>query len=862
MPLAPKRGERMVRSGVSLFALPFALLLWLIAGAAFAESTTLRVGVYHNPPKVVADEAGNPSGIFGDLLREMASREGWMLVPVHCEWQACLEMLAAGELDLMPDVAFTEEREARFDFHDTPVLRSWSQVYAASDIVISSLLDLDGRRVAVLEGSVQQRYLARVASNFGLDLQWYVVRGFEQGFAAVAEGRADAVAANYLYGDAQAIELGLRRSPIMFDPSVLFFAAPAGQRRAELAAIDGFLDRWQAEAGSPFFTILERWGPGEESAAIPVAVWWGLGILGALLLLALLFNQVLRLRVAQKTQELSSSEQRLNTILDSVEAYIYIKDPALRYQYVNRRVSELLGLPREQIIGKTDEELLARPAATELQAHDRQVLQEGKRYAGEEFNIVADDKGDKTFFTVKLPLAHPDGSIYALCGISTDISERRQAEDRLHKLAYFDPLTGLANRRLLLEQLDELLQENAQAGTNGALVVIDLDEFKSVNDTLGHAAGDELLLELAGRLERHLQAADIAARLGADEFVVVLGGLDQAPDQAAARASEFALSVQRDIARPFDLQGGHYVLSASIGIALFSEAGGNAGELLKEGDLALNAAKAAGREGLRLFSAEMEAAVSQRTRLENALREAIHKDELELYLHPQVNNGQGIVGMEALLRWHHPEMGTVPPDEFIPVAERSGLIVPLGEWVLNRACDILADWADKPRLAGLFVSVNISPEQFRFPGFEEMLDAAIERTGVNPERLELEITEGLLINDLVNTIKRMQSLRKRGVHFALDDFGTGYASLAYLKLLPLGKLKIDQSFVRDLLSDPNDEAIIKTIIALGDSLDMQVMAEGVETAAHAERLRELGCLRFQGYHFGRPQPPVYWEDKV
>ena len=313
---------------------------------------------------------------------------------------------------------------------------------------------------------------------------------------------------------------------------------------------------------------------------------------------------------------------------------------------------------------------------------------------------------------------------------------------------------------------------------------------------------------------------------------------------------------------PFALEQTQYIASASLGIALFSDAEGDVERLLQEADMALYRAKASGRNSLRFFDPVMQMEVNRRSQLERKLREAIASQQLELYVQPQISSDQQYVGMEALLRWHDPVEGFISPVDFIPVAESSGLIIPLGAWVLREACQILAQWAKLPEMQNLTLSVNISPRQFRHMQFIDYIDSCLKELDVNPNHLELEITESLLIEDIDQTIERMNALRQRGLRFALDDFGTGYASLSYLKLLPLNKLKIDQSFVRDVLTDPNDEAIVSTIIALGQSLDLAVIAEGVETEEQAVLLEKFGCHVYQGYHFGRPAPVAEWQQII
>jgi diguanylate cyclase (GGDEF)-like protein/PAS domain S-box-containing protein len=771
-------------------------------------------------------------------------------------------MLEAGLLDLLPDVARNEQRAERFDFHEQHALRSWSQLYSNADNPVTSLLELDGQRIAVLAGSVQQSYLQDLTGNFGLEVDWLSVDSFDQGFDAIREGRVDGVAANHFYGNARATEMDLFASPVMFLPSRLYFASSNGRFPGILSTIDRYLRDWMADPRSPYFETLDRWAPGSGSRDSPWLLWGSLAGLAAALLLMTAFSQLLRHRVFRQTRELRRSEAHLNAILDSVDAYIYIKDTNLRYQYINHKVSEWLQLPASRILGHKDSELFDERTASRIELSDHAVLDNGQRFADEEVLTLANNAERRTFLSVKIPLRDADNQIHALCGISTDITEHRRIQDQLHRLAWFDPVTGLGNRRLLSDRLKHALAAHARTGYHGALLLIDLDNFKAVNDTLGYGAGDALLRQVAERLQSHARGTDTTARLSADEFIMMLEDLSTDEQESMLQAQRFATMVMEHLAQPYEMGARTHVLSACVGIAPFSGAEGDVNELLKYADLALSSAKSAGRGTHRFYNQTMQTEINWRSRLETALRAAIHNDEIYIDVQPQVNHQGRTTGMEALARWNHPELGQVSPAQFIPVAEASGLIVPLGLRILEHACLVLADWQQHKATQHLSLSVNISVEQFRHPEFVEQVCRLIDQWKIVADRLELEVTESLLISDVEQVASRMQTLREHGIRFSLDDFGTGYASLGYLKRLPLYQLKIDQSFVRDLLTDANDEAIVRTIIALGISLDLNVIAEGVETRSQADRLEALGCHHYQGFLFGRPESPASWQPRL
>lgn len=460
-----------------------------------------------------------------------------------------------------------------------------------------------------------------------------------------------------------------------------------------------------------------------------------------------------------------------------------------------------------------------------------------------------------------------DGVVTHYVGTHIDITERKVAEGRLHNLAFYDPLTRLPNRRLLLDRLGQALAASVRSQRHGAIMFIDLDKFKVLNDTQGHDVGDQLLVEAARRLQLSVRQGDTVARLGGDEFVVMLENLE-AGEMAAVQADGVAQKVLDALDRHYRLEiaadsGGHHAIdhhcSASIGITLFGAGLESIDDLLKRADLAMYRAKEAGRNTVRFFDLEMQTSVSARVALEDDLRAAIDEGQILLHYQPQMVGEGRLTGAEALARWRHPRRGMVPPLEFIPLAEQSGLILALGQRVLEAACAQLARWADGPETARLTLAVNVSAHEFLQADFVDRVLDVVGRSGANPQRLTLELTESLLAANVEEVIGKMGALKAKGVGFALDDFGKGYSSLSYLKRLPLDQLKIDRGFVADILIEANDAAVAKMTIALGESLGLTVIAEGVESEAQRIFLARQGCHAYQGYLFSRPLPPAEFE---
>jgi diguanylate cyclase (GGDEF)-like protein/PAS domain S-box-containing protein len=445
-----------------------------------------------------------------------------------------------------------------------------------------------------------------------------------------------------------------------------------------------------------------------------------------------------------------------------------------------------------------------------------------------------------------------DGVITHYVSTQIDITENKVAEESIRNLAFYDALTGLPNRRLLLDRLKQAMATSARSGKAGALLFIDLDHFKTLNDTLGHDKGDQLLEQVAARLAATVRESDTVARLGGDEFVVLQEGLSDSFHEAAAQAKTLGEKLLAAFNMPFQMADYEQFSTASIGIALFQDHQDKVGDLLKWADLAMYQAKAAGRNAMRFFDPNMQAVVNARAALEADLRHALRRQEFIVYYQPQVDADGRMTGAEALVRWRHPKRGMVSPAEFIPLAEDTGQIQPLGQWVLETACRQLVEWGKSPITSRLDLAVNISARQFYHPDFVQQVVATLEYIGADPGLLKLELTESVLLTNYEDIIGKMSALKARGIRFSLDDFGTGYSSLSYLKRLPLDQLKIDQSFVRDVLTDPNDASIAKTIVALGHNLGLSVIAEGVETEEQLTFLAVNGCNAYQGYLFSQP----------
>jgi diguanylate cyclase (GGDEF)-like protein/PAS domain S-box-containing protein len=561
------------------------------------------------------------------------------------------------------------------------------------------------------------------------------------------------------------------------------------------------------------------------------------------------------------TRKAEETELRIAAAaFESLEAMV-VTDASGTILRVNQAFIANTGYTAEECIGRNTRMLKSdRHDAAFYQAMWRTLLTTGQ-WEGE----IWDRKKSGEVYPKWLSISavkDADGAVTHYVGTHQDITERKLAEQRIAELAYHDQLTGLPNRTLLLDRLKQVMTASARSESHVALLFIDMDNFKTLNDTLGHDQGDLLLKLVAQRLTKCVRAGDTVARLGGDEFVAVLADMGTSDQEAANRTEAVGEKVLAALSQDYQLDTAAYRSTASIGATLLKGNRTSIDDLLKQADLAMYKAKDAGRNKLRFFDPDMETALLERAALENDLHLAVQKRQFLLHYQPQVIGARRVTGAEVLVRWQHPGRGLLSPGEFIALAEETGLILPLGHWVIETACRQLAVWATRPETAHLTIAVNVSAQQFRDPGFVASVLDILGQTGADPNRLKLELTESILVANVEDIIGKMVALKGRGVGFSLDDFGTGYSSLSYLKRLPLDQLKIDQSFVRDILVDPNDAVIARTVVALADSFGLDVIAEGVETSAQRDFLAAGGCHAYQGNFFSEPVPVAAFEEFV
>lgn len=517
---------------------------------------------------------------------------------------------------------------------------------------------------------------------------------------------------------------------------------------------------------------------------------------------------------------------------------------------VNPALLEIMHFTHDEVLGHTSLELDI--WADEAERHKvAAALDDREGFRNLELRLRRKN-GEIFWGQVSAAFAEFDG-VPCVISYIRDVSAAKADEEKIRNLAFYDTLTGLPNRRLLWERLRQALISSIRSGAKHALLFVDLDGFKSLNDTLGHHVGDLLLQETAKRISGCVREVDTVARLGGDEFVIILEDLSQIPEIAAAQARTVGGKILAAIDQPYQLDGRECHTTSSMGITVFGNQNESTNEVLQQADIAMYQAKAAGRNAMFFFAPALQASVNARVALERDLRQAIRENQFSLYYQPQLDRGL-LTGAEALLRWRHPERGLVTPHEFVPLAEETGLIFPLGNWVLETACMQIAAWANRPEGQHLSIAVNVSAREFRQPKFVDLVLAVLDRTGANPANLKIELSENMFVENVEEVIAKMSKLKAHGIRFSLEDFGTGFSSMTYLKRLPLDQIKIDRAFVSDILKDPISGAVAQAIISVARAMGLSVIAEGVETEEQRAFLAKLGCHAFQGYLFSHPLP--------
>lgn len=814
--------------------------------------TSLSVVMDDNyPPYVFRDSHGVLMGYLVDSWQLWSKKTGVRVQLVATDWEKAQQIMAAGKADIIDTIFLTDERKRYLDF-TPPYAKIPVAIYTSADIGgIVDFNTLRGFQVGVKAGDA---CVGKLAEGGISNLQQYA------SYEAIVEAAIadqikvfclDEPPANYLIYKSHA-EDHFKKAFELYTGE-FHRAVHKGDVETLTLMQTGFSAITPAEEKA----LKDKW-MGSSLELSPYGRYFGYAAAAAVLISGLLalWGITMRRMVRQRTAQLGQERANLRSLVHAIPDLIWLKSPEGVYLACNPTFERFVGASEADIVGKTDYDFVAKEQADAFLEFDKRAVAAGKFLSYEEQLVFASDGSRVMVETIKTPMYDLEGKLSGILGIARDITHRKEAEQHIQQLAHFDVLTGLPNRTLLNDRIAQAISMAQRSGAMLAMMLLDLDHFKKVNDGLGHRIGDELLVEIAKRLRSTLREEDTVSRLGGDEFILLL------PDTDADGAGHVAAKLLEGVAQRYQIERHELVVTLSIGIAMYPDDGEDFDTLYRCADVAMYRSKQEGRNNFHFYAAEMQVRLARTLQLESALRHALERDELTLHYQPQISLQSGnIIGMEALLRWNSLELGAVSPAEFIPIAEESGQIQKIGEWVLRSAVRQLKTWQERG-LASLSISVNLSAAQFRQANLPELITQILDEAQLAPEYLELELTEGVAMDDPLSAIAVMDKLHGRGIRMSIDDFGTGYSSLSYLKRFQVYKLKIDQSFVRDLTVDPDDKAIVCAIINLATSLGLRTIAEGVETSEQLTYLREQGCNEVQGYFFSKPLPADQFEKFV
>lgn len=851
----PAPGPCARRSGIALLSCVFLLLWWGAVAVAAPPPRAITVVLDDNyPPYSFRGPDGNLQGLLRDWWQLWSRKTG---ITVHLEgmdWARAKAVMAAGRADVIDTMFSTPERQRSYLFSEPYTTIDVSIFFHDNISGIAGVKTLQGFTVGVKDGDATVDWLAEHGITSVVKFPSYGAM-----IDAAADGSIKVFcidnppALYFLYK--KNIEGQFRHSPPLYSGS--FHRAYHKSDAALMAEVEqGFAQIDPAE----WHQLQERWLGAplahQRDVALVRYTLYALLAASALALALVGWNRGLRRRVAVRTIELTAalealrlSERHYQDLVSTTPVGVFETDREGRCVYVNQRWQEISGLNLESARERWLQAIYGEDRARVLEDW-RTALRE-QRGVRMEYRMLRG--GEVIWVLCELSPVQDNGELCGYIGSLADITERKQAEARIQFLAHHDALTGLPNRLLVADRLEQAIAYADRSQSRAALLFLDLDQFKTINDSLGHPIGDALLQATAQRLRGCLRETDSISRQGGDEFLIVLSEVSDT--DAVAKV---ARKVLEQLAQPLVLNGRELATSVSIGVAVYPEDGADFETLLKKADIAMYHAKEAGRNACRFYTEQMNIDADEHLRLRNSLQRALEREEFVLYYQPQVDLHSGaLVGAEALVRWRHPEFGLLPPDRFIGIAEDCGLIVPLGEWVLREACRQAVQWREGGR--SLTVAVNLSAVQFRRSDLAGTVRRALAQTGLAPQFLELELTESMLL-DTENVPAAARECKALGVQLAIDDFGTGYSNLAYLRRFHFDKLKIDRSFVCDVLEDAGNAAIVKAIIQMAHSLNLKAVAEGVEDEALLAYLRGLRCDQAQGYYFARPMPAAEFAD--
>lgn len=849
---------RFIKYFVAILILTHSGLI-IAQGDDIERPKAIKIGLTHAPPMILLSADKAPEGMVVDFINEVAIREKWNIDWVTGPWSEVYDKALNKEIDVMTYIAFSEERTKVFDFSYESFVTGWGQVYTYDNTQFQSVLDFENKKIAVVRGDIHALGVTELCTKFKVNCIIKYVNNYDVAFKMLENKEVDGAVCGSTVGVTYEEKFNISRTSIMYHPTNALFATPKNTNSYILETFDQYLLKWRNDPSSPYSLSRSKWMNTIQSTVTPIWIKYLVIVILGLLIIFSFVVVFLRKQVRKHVAQHIHQSNQLKQIINLVPHMIYVVNSDGNVVLVNNYASEHFGVSSSSNTSK--HQLLEKvPLYSKLFEDDSSLLKSGSGLIHKEIETT-NFNNEKIIFSVsKVPFDSND-NLPSVLTVGVDVTEEKAHQKQIRYMAEHDDLTGLPNRQLLKESINLSIKNSKNTGLQCAVLFIDLDFFKNINDSLGHAAGDELLIVVTRRLQSLLDIEDMVARIGGDEFIVQLCGISAEFSETENHANKIATQILESLTQKIIINQQELYISASIGVVIYPKAALTYEQIMQRADIAMYQAKSLGRNGFVLFKQEMENTVLKRLTLVAELRKAIDNSEFIIEYQPQISGAnETIIGLEALIRWKHPNGELILPNDFISVSEESGLIIPIGQWVLEEVCKQINVWMKKYTDIP-FVTVNLSVIQIHSDYLVENLQELFQKYSVPAHLIELEVTETVMVEQVEKTVYTLSQLKNLGVRLSIDDFGTGYSSLSYLKKLPFDKLKIDYSFIKDIVTDSETQTIVKTIIGMTQDLSLEVIAEGVETENQLQMLLKMGCDNFQGFYFDKPNSAAYIEDK-
>lgn len=817
-----------------------------------SQKTIYKIGVSDNPPISFLNEKNEVDGLIFDLINQMALKEDFEIQWVFDEWNILLDKAKNGELDMLTAIGFSAERSAYFNYSKENFANSWSNIYIPKFSTIEGFLDLDNKKIAMIKDDINGKNLEIRCQKFEINCQIIETTTYTKLFEKVSNNEVDAVVSNNIAGSWYANKYKLINSSIIFGPTLTYVATPKGHGTKLLNLYDKYLNQWKSNPESIYFEIKTKWLTSQSKTNLSNEIIYSIIGLTLFGLLALLSAFVFKQQIKKRVNELSIRNEQFSQIINLVPHMIYVAEDNGNILLANKKASQYFGMTSEEIDRCKIDNLRSPNSKGISFLNDNNLSKNIHSSQPQEEDVIDYLDNEYSLLISKMPFKVSSDNHMANVTVAVDITDIKKYEQQIMHMAHYDLLTNLPNKALFKEQIQQSIKEHNASKYLGAVMYLDLDSFKDINDSQGHLIGDMLIKAVAKRIENIIGSDKSLSHFGGDEFIINFPKLSQETDQAQEIAVEFGEFILNEIARPYLIEGRSFQITTSIGIVLYPLDGNTVELLMQRADTALNKAKHLDKNCLQIFDNQLELSVKINHKLETDLRQAVENAQFNIVYQPLVKGVEGqIVGAEALLRWEHPNKGQINTSQFIEMAEKIHLIVKIGYWVFEKVCQLIRKNIDAG-YGEFFIAVNVSVVQLKDVSFHDNIAYFIKKYKIPPNYLEIEITESVLMDDVDLAIDIFNRLKLLGIRISIDDFGTGYSSFSYLIKLPIDKIKIDMSFVTNLPLDISSATIVRTIIKMAKELNISVLAEGVENKQQLEFLDSEGCQYFQGYLFHKP----------